>query len=152
MEELINYHYSLNDKGHDIEHVKYVISRSLQFAELIEGINYEMVYVIAAYHDVGHHIDAKNHEVLSAKMLMQDEKLKDFFNEEQIKIMSEAVEDHRSSLEAEPRSVYGKIVSSADRNTSVNVTLKRCYSYNKKHFSQLSEDEIIEKCRNFLLQ
>ena len=46
--------------------------------------------------------------------------------------MSEAVEDHRSSLENDPRSIYGKIVSSADRNTSVEVTLKRCYSYNKK--------------------
>lgn len=37
-----------------------------------------MVYVIAAYHDVAHHIDAKNHETISAKMLMEDKKLKDF--------------------------------------------------------------------------
>lgn len=116
IQNLIEYHYDLNDKGHRIEHAEYVINRSISFASQIEKINYDMVYVIAAYHDVAHHIDAKNHETLSVKLLREDEKLKEFFNDEQIKIMSEAVEDHRSSMETEPRSVYGKIVSSADRN------------------------------------
>lgn len=152
IKELINYHYNINDKGHGVEHAEYVTNRSLKFANEINDINYEMVYVIAAYHDVAHHIDAKNHEVLSAQMLIKDEKLKKYFTDEQIKIMSEAVEDHRSSLETEPRSIYGKIVSSADRNTSVEVTLKRCYSYNKKHSQNLMENEVIEKCRRFLLE
>ena len=136
IKELINYHYNLNDKGHGVEHAEYVINRSLKFANEINDINYEMVYVIAA----------------SAQMLIKDEKLKKYFTDEQRKIMSEAVEDHRSSLETEPRSIYGKIVSSADRNTSVEVTLKRCYSYNKKHSQNLMENEVIEKCRRFLLE
>lgn len=152
IEQIVNYHYNLNDKGHGVEHAKYVINRSFEFAYQVESINLEMVYVIAAYHDVAHHIYAKNHETISAKMLMEDKKLKDFFTDEQIKIMSEAVEDHRSSMETEPRSIYGKIVSSADRNTSVEVTLKRCYSYNRRHFSELKESEIIEECRKFLLK
>lgn len=152
IEQIVNYHYNLNDKGHGVEHAKYVINRSFEFAYQVESINLEMVYVIAAYHDVAHHIDAKNHETISAKMLMEDKKLKDFFTDEQIKIMSEAVEDHRSSMETEPRSIYGKIVSFADRNTSVEVTLKRCYSYNRRHFSELKESEIIEECRKFLLK
>lgn len=152
IEQIVNYHYNLNDKGHGVEHAKYVINRSFEFAYQVESINLEMVYVIAAYHDVAHHIDAKNHETISAKMLMEDKKLKDFFTDEQIKIMSEAVEDHRLSMETEPRSIYGKIVSSADRNTSVEVTLKRCYSYNRRHFSELKESEIIEECRKFLLK
>lgn len=152
IEQIVNYHYNLNDKGHGVEHAKYVINRSFEFAYQVESINLEMVYVIAAYHNVAHHIDAKNHETISAKMLMEDKKLKDFFTDEQIKIMSEAVEDHRSSMETEPRSIYGKIVSSADRNTSVEVTLKRCYSYNRRHFSELKESEIIEECRKFLLK
>ena len=66
--------------------------------------------------------------------------------------MSEAVEDHRSSMETEPRSIYGKIVSSADRNISVEVTLKRCYSYNRRHFPELKEEDVIEECRKFLLK
>lgn len=152
IQKVIKYHYNLNDKGHGVEHAEYVINRSINFAGQIENINYDMVYVIAAYHDVAHHIDAKNHETISAKMLREDEKLKEFFNEEQIKIMSEAVEDHRSSMETEPRSIYGKIVSSADRNTSVEVTLARCYSYNRRHYPELNEEEVIEECRRFLLK
>lgn len=54
----------------------------MNFANQIENINFEMVYVIAAYHDVAHHIDAKNHETISAKMLSEDEKLKEFFSVE----------------------------------------------------------------------
>lgn len=149
---LIEYHYNLNDKGHGVEHAEYVINRSMNFASQIENINYEMVYVIAAYHDMAHHIDAKKHEIISAKMLREDKNLKDFFTDEQIKIMSEAVEDHRSSMETEPRSIYGKIVSSADRNTRVEVTLKRCYSYNRRHFPELKEEDVIEECRKFLLK
>lgn len=152
IEQIVNYHYNLNDKGHGVEHAKYVINRSFEFAYQVESINLEMVYVIAAYHDVAHHIDAKKHETISAKILREDKKLKEFFTDEQIKIMSEAVEDHRSSMETEPRNIYGKIVSSADRNTSVEVTLKRCFAYNRRHFPELNEGEIIEECRKFLLK
>ena len=152
IEQIVNYHYNLNDNGHGVDHAEYVINRSMKFAKQVENINYEMVYVIAAYHDVAHHIDAKKHESISAKMLSEDEKLREFFNDEQINIMKEAVEDHRSSMDSEPRSIYGKIVSSADRNTSVEVTLKRCYSYNKRHFPELNQNEVIEECRLFLLK
>lgn len=82
---------------------------------MIEDINYDMVYVIAAYHDLGHHIDADNHEKVSAELLLEDNQLKEFFTIEQTQTMADAVYDHRASLEGEPRSIYGKIVSSADR-------------------------------------
>ena len=117
--------YKKNDLGHNLDHVKYVIERSLKFASKVTNINYDMVYTIAAYHDIGHYIDAKNHEKISAEMLLADKNLRTFFSEDEIKIMSEAVYDHRASLEGEPRSIYGKIVSSADRNTLVDVPLKR---------------------------
>lgn len=152
LEKIVQFHYNQNDRGHSIEHANYVINRSLKFAKKVREINYEMVYCVAAYHDVAHHIDAKNHEVLSAKMLSEDNNLKQFFTDEEIKIMSEAVADHRSSMEGEPRSIYGKIVSSADRNTDVITTLKRCYPYNKKHYPDLSTDEILEKCRLFIIK
>lgn len=35
-----------------------------------------MSYVIAAYHDLGHHIDKDKHEVISAKMFEEDENIK----------------------------------------------------------------------------
>lgn len=149
LDEVLQFHYSQNDKGHGIEHAEYVINRSLKFAEEVKNINYEIVYCVAVYHDIAHHIDAKNHEILSAKLLREDDRLKQFFTIEQIRIMSEAVEDHRSSLVGDPRSIYGKIVSSADRNTDVATTLRRCYSYNRRHYPELNENEVLEECRLF---
>lgn len=143
--------YQKNDEGHGIDHIQYVINRSLKFAEEIPNINYDMVYAVAAYHDIGHYIDRKNHEKVSAEILLQDQTLRNYFNKEQIKIMAEAVCDHRASLEYEPRSIYGKIISSADRNTLLDNTLKRTYSYQLKHYPNSSLDEIIESSRKHIM-
>ena len=70
IEENIFPSYSKNDLGHNLDHIKYVINRSLKFANEVKDINYDMVYTIAAYHDIGHFIDAKNHEKISDKLFM----------------------------------------------------------------------------------
>lgn len=150
IENTIFKEYEKNEKGHGIEHIKYVIKRSLKFSKQIQNINEEMVYVVAAYHDIGHHIDKDNHEKISAQILLKDNNIKEFFTQEQINIMAIAVEDHRASNKQEPRNIYGKIVSSADRNTSTDETLKRAYSYNKKHYPNLNEEEIINECYKHL--
>ena len=76
--------YKKNDLGHNLDHIKYVIDRSLKFASNLDDINYDMVYVIAAYHDIGHFIDAKNHEKVSADMLLEDINLSKYFTEDEI--------------------------------------------------------------------
>ncbi len=151
LEEVIMPRNDLNDLGHNRDHINYVRRRSRKFASNIEDINMDMVDTIATYHDIGHSIDAKNHEKVSADILASDEHLKEFFTEDEIKIMAEAVEDHRASKESVPRSIYGQIVSSADRNTSVEQSLKRTYSYRLKHMSNASIDEIIEESRKHLI-
>lgn len=143
--------YEKNDLGHNLDHIKYVIDRSLKFASTQDDINYNMVYVIAAYHDIGHYIDAKNHEKVSAEILLKDKKLRKFFTDDEIKTMAEAIYDHRASLEGEPRSIYGKIVSSADRNTLVEVPLKRTYAYRVEHNSNDTLDKIIEESRQHII-
>ena len=100
--------YNKNDQGHNLEHIKYVINRSIKFANTIPDINYNIVYTVAAYHDIGHHIDPKKHELISAEIMYGDDKLKEFFNDEERIIIKEAIEDHRASSKHEPRSVYGK--------------------------------------------
>ncbi len=144
--------YFKNDLGHNIDHIKYVIERSLEFASTVPEINYDMVYTIAAYHDIGHYIDAANHEKVSGDILANDQKLKEFFTEEEITIMSEAVYDHRASLDYEPRSIYGKIVSSADRNVLIEVPLKRTYAYRIEHNEDYVLSEIIEESRQHLIK
>ena len=135
--------YSKNDEGHNLNHINVVIKRSLNFAKQVPGINIDMVYTIASYHDLGCYIDRKNHEKISADMLLNDNELKKFFSEEEIKIMSEAVCDHRASLEYEPRSIYGKIVSSSDRTTSVDSIIARTHHYTKKHFPEYTLEQIM---------
>ena len=143
--------YKKNDFGHNLDHINQVINRSLKFATIADNINYDMVYVIAAYHDLGHYIDAKKHEEISAQILLNDHELKKYFTEEEIIIMSEAIEDHRASLEYEPRSIYGKIISSADRGTDLEVALKRTYEYRKKHGLNMSLRQIIDDSYEHLL-
>ena len=142
--------YAKNDSGHDINHIKYVIKRSLIFANQFSNINYNMVYTIAAFHDIAHHIDKDNHEILSAKIFYENERMKDFFDDNQRIIIKEAIEDHRASLENIPRSDYGKIVSSADRTTSIESILKRTHSYTKKHYSDLPLYEMIDRSYNHM--
>ena len=134
-------------KGHTLGHIKQVIERSLKFAEQAPEVNLNMVYIIAAYHDLGRLVDNETHNIESAEMLRADEFLKKYFSDEEIETMAEAVEDHRASLGREPRSIYGKIVSSADRNPNVESMLERAYDYNKLLHPNLSEDEIIEDVR-----
>ena len=143
--------YEKNDLGHNIDHIKYVIERSLKFAKEVDNINLDMVYTIAAYHDIGHFIDAKNHEKVSSEMLKSDNNLKRFFSDDEIIIMADAVYDHRASLKGSPKTIYGKIVSSADRNTSINAILKRTYEYRTKHNEKYNLEEIIEESRKHII-
>ncbi len=140
--------YAKNDSGHNIEHINYVINRCFRFAEQFENINLDMLYTIAVFHDIAHHIDKKNHEKLSAEIFYQNEDMKQFFTDEQRIVIKEGIEDHRASSNKIPRSYYGKIISSADRSTDINEFLKRTHAYTLKHQPNLSETEIIERAYN----
>lgn len=141
IEEKIFPEYSKNEEGHGIKHIKTVIERSKKLSAGFD-VNQDIVYTIAAFHDIGHHIDRKNHEKVSADIFYKDENMKVFFAEEERLIIKEAIEDHRSTLDGEPRSIYGKIVSSADRTIlDIDEALKRAYVYGKKHFPEYTEDE-----------
>lgn len=137
--------YAKNDSGHSAEHIEYVIRRSLDFARQFENADTNMVYAIAVYHDIAHHIDKKNHEKLSAQIFFEDEKMKRFFTDEQRVVIKEAIEDHRASLDGSPRSDYGKIISSADRSTDADEFLRRTHAYTLKYFPEISEAEIVDR-------
>ena len=146
--------YKKNEQGHGIKHIEYVVRRSLEFAKQVQGINLDMVYTVASYHDIGHHIDAKNHEIVSADIFADDENMYYFFTADEIKTIFEAIQDHRASGDHEPRSIYGKIVSSADRRTNLDDVMETMYTYNVKNKPSLTIEENIEDayshiCRKF---
>lgn len=137
--------YEKNDSGHGAEHIKYVTERCFRFSEQFENVNPDILYVIAAFHDIAHHIDKKNHETLSAKIFYENEDMKAFFSEEERLIIKEAIEDHRASADRTPRSDYGKILSSADRSTDVDDFLRRTHAYTLKHQPDCTEEEMLER-------
>lgn len=137
--------YNKNEEGHGLKHIETVIERSLKFAKDYDA-NIDMVYTIAAYHDLGHHIDRKRHEIISAQIFIEDENMKKWFSDEQRKIIKDAIEAHRASSNHEPRTIYGKIVSTADRTiVKIDNTIKRSYSYGKRNYQGITEEEQIQK-------
>ena len=150
IEENVFPEYKKNDQGHDLEHIKYVINRSIKFADTIPDINYDIVYTVASYHDIGHHINPKLHEIISAEIMYNDDNLKEYFSEEERIIIKEAIEDHRASSDHEPRSIYGKIVSTADRNNTVEACLRRSYTYGKRLEPTATDEELFERAHKHL--
>ena len=136
-----------NYGGHGWEHIQDVIMRSFELIKKFNlEVNPDLVYTIAAYHDIGYRQDPDNHEQVSSEIFMQDEMMKEFFNDEERTIIAEAIVDHRASLEYEARSIYGKIVSSADRAIDVDIMLKRSIAFQaEKHKSEnLTIEQVIE--------
>lgn len=143
--------YAKNDWGHQLGHIEYVIRRSLKFASTLPGVNYDIVYVVAALHDIGHHIDAKHHEKVSAQIFLADQKMPSFFSSAERQTIAEAIEDHRSKIDHAPRSIYGKIVASADCNINIDVMLRRTFSYRIRNFQEMSLSTIINESHQHLL-
>jgi len=103
-----------------------------------------MLYTIVCFHDIACHINREEHEKLSAERLYCDDKLKGLFNEEELIIMKQAIEDHRASLEYIPANIYGKILSSADRKIGVDNYLKSSMGFTMKKHPELCNAELIE--------
>ena len=143
--------YSKNESGHGLGHIKYVIDRSFELVKENKlDVNLDIVYTVAAYHDIGHHIDSKTHEKISADIMSKDKNLSKFFNKEELKIIKEAIEDHRASSKDEPRTIYGKIVSSADRNNTIEDCLRRTYTYGLKLNPDATDEELFLRAHDVL--
>lgn len=139
IEQQILPRYNAFGKSHGLGHVQRVIKNSLQLASLI-GADLNMAYVTAAYHDLGMEGPRAIHHITSGKILLSDARLRKWFSPEQIKIMKEAVEDHRASASHEPRSIYGKIVAEADRDLDPEVVFTRAILYGIEHSPELDKE------------
>ena len=137
IEEEINYVedkvlplYDTNIGGHGRDHILTVIMRSFEIKKEFDlSLKNKLILIIAAYHDIGYKKDPDNHEQVSSEMFLADKQIQKFLEPDEVQIVAEAIVDHRASLEYEARSEYGKLVSSADRETSVENMLKRSFLY-----------------------
>ncbi|MBQ7424009.1 MAG: HD domain-containing protein [Prevotella sp.] len=132
--------YVAFDKAHNMGHVTTVIRRSLEIARRA-GADLNMSYVIAAYHDLGLSGPRAVHHITSGKILIADARLKRWFSPEQLKIMKEAVEDHRASASHAPRSIYGKIVAEADRDLEPMTVFRRTIQFGLSNYPEKSFEQ-----------
>lgn len=137
------------DTAHGLAHVRQVLENSLSLIpaarELFGEVDAGMVYAIAAYHDTGLQFGRENHEKTSGAYLLADKNLSQWFSPGQIRTMGEAVEDHRASSGKEPRSVYGRIVSEADRDIDPKRIVRRVMEYGLATKPELSEEAQVRR-------
>ena len=111
-----------------------------------------MVYAIATYHDTGLCDGRDTHHLVSGRIIREDMKLREWFNETQIETMAQAAEDHRASSGHEPRSIYGKIVAEADRLISPEKVIRRTIQFGLDHHPELDKEGQYQRFREHLLE
>lgn len=129
--------YAHFDKAHREDHVRMVIEQSLELAAHTPSMNLDMIYVIAAFHDLGLINGRENHHKDSRKILETDEFVKSHFSRKQIVTMGRAVEDHRASNRKKPRNGYGLIVAEADRLIEPETIIRRTIQYGLANYPEL---------------
>lgn len=140
IEEHILPRYESHDAAHRRDHAEGVIERSLALATHYD-VDPDMVYTIAAWHDVGLCEGREQHHISSGRMLLEDNKMREWFTPEQLHTMREAIEDHRASSDHPPRTIYGAIVAEADRQIVPEVVMRRTVQYGLAHYPALSREE-----------
>lgn len=140
--------YSKNDQGHGIVHIKEVIRRSFALKDTLKlDLDDDMIYVIAGCHDWGKYEEKKDgekHGIIAARRFINDKSMETFFNDEQRLTIKEAIEDHSSSLAEPPRSKYGELVSSADRNTRIEIVFIRSFFVGKSRTPDMTIEEFLD--------
>ena len=147
IEQSILPQYDAFDGGHKRDHAQMVIDESLKLARE-HGADEQMAYVIAAYHDLGLRYDRETHHIHSGEILMADKMLRQWFTEEQLHIMRDAVEDHRASSKNPPRTIYGAIVAEADRQINPTLVIHRTMAFSKKCFRMATLRRSISAAKN----
>ena len=141
--------YAEFDRAHNLEHVTRVIRNALDLVR-ITGADIDLVYCIAAYHDLGMSGPRAIHHITGGKILAADARLKRWFSAEQIKIMREAVEDHRASASKAPRSLYGKIIAEADRDIDVDTIFRRAIDFGLANYPELDYEHQWQRFRQHM--
>ncbi len=140
IEETILPLYDQFDEGHHRDHIYEVIKASFELVEQYPAKK-DIVYLIACYHDLGLRFSRDTHHITSGKLLKNDRYVINHYSAPEINIMVDAIFDHRASNTHEPRTIYGKILSEADRLLNVDKVLKRTVQYELHKHPDLDPDE-----------
>ncbi len=140
IQQQIIHQYDHFDSAHQRDHAQNVIDNSIALATHYD-VNINMVYTIAAYHDLGLCVGREKHHQVSKQIMQNDRQLLQWFSLQQIDTMADAVEDHRASMLQEPRTIYGKIVAEADRDINPDKIVLRTVQYGLSHHPHHDKEE-----------
>ncbi len=135
--------------GHDRRHVEAVLREGLYLARRY-GADEGMIYAAAAFHDLGIPLGRKEHHLNSAKLFLADQAMKQCFSDAQRIMIAEAIEDHRASSDARPRSIYGCVLADADHFIVPRDILRRILLYSKANFPGFTVQQHLDRTRAHL--
>ena len=131
--------YDAFDKAHRRPHVERVIRDALALTAFYP-VDREMVYAAAAFHDTGLCEGRDTHHLVSGRIIREDPELPRWFSPDRIETVAQAAEDHRASLDHEPRSIYGRIIAEADRQIEPETIIRRTVQFGLSHYPELERE------------
>lgn len=149
--------YSSFDTAHKEDHALTVISQAMNLLERmpedvrnVQEINEEMLLTAAACHDLGLMNGRERHHLDSGTIIRSDERLREWFTQEQIETIAQAAEDHRASGKSEPRSLYGMLVAEADRVIDGETIIRRTIQFGFNNYPGLDREGHIRRAIDHL--
>ena len=155
--------YAGFDAAHREDHAQTVIGQAMQLLERMPHwiceakaagqdvskwdmeVRRDILLAAAACHDLGLVNGRDNHHLDSGKIIRADEKLKEWFSDDEIETIAQAAEDHRASGKSAPRSIYGMLVAEADRVIDGDTIIRRTIQFGFKHYPDLDREGHIDR-------
>lgn len=159
--------YASFDAAHKEDHALTVIRQAL---ELLDGrdswaaaqadvepfwlapVDRAMLLTAAACHDLGLVNGRERHHLDSGIIIRSDQRLREWFTEEQIEVIAQAAEDHRASGKGAPRSIYGMLIAEADRVIDQETIIRRTIQFGLKHYPDLCREGQLQRAREHLVE
>lgn len=155
--------YAGFDAAHREDHAQTVIDQAMQLLERMPHwiceakaagqdvsewdmeVRRDILLAAAACHDLGLVNGRDNHHLDSGKIIRADERLKEWFSDDEIETIAQAAEDHRASGKSAPRSIYGMLVAEADRVIDGDTIIRRTIQFGFKHYPGLDREGHIDR-------
>lgn len=159
--------YASFDAAHKEDHALTVIRQALKLLDgrdrwaaaqadvepfWLTHVDRAMLLTAAACHDLGLVNGRERHHLDSGVIIRADQRLREWFTEEQIEVIAQAAEDHRASGKGAPRSIYGMLIAEADRVIDRETIIRRTIQFGLKHYPDLCREGQMERAREHLVE
>lgn len=159
--------YASFDAAHKEDHALTVIRQALKLLDgrdrwaaaqadvepfWLTHVDRAMLLTAAACHDLGLVNGRERHHLDSGIIIRADQRLREWFTEEQIEVIAQAAEDHRASGKGAPRSIYGMLIAEADRVIDQETIIRRTIQFGLKHYPDLCREGQLQRAKEHLVE